>query len=82
MGTEFAENTTERTDKFGYHIACKKGLWEVCGPDKDVVRKEAEYYFWQYYNDGEYGMKCPHCKDGDVVNFKCDQCDFYYLPGE
>lgn len=35
---------------------CNKGLWGVSGhvEDESQVRREAEYYFIQYYEDGEY----------------------------
>jgi len=35
---------------------CRKGFWSVSGSqdDEDRVRKEAQYYFAQYWFDGEY----------------------------
>ena len=35
---------------------CKKGLWEATGSieNESQVRREAEHYFVQYFDDGEY----------------------------
>jgi len=54
--TDFEKCTTNRIDGWGYHIACKEGLWEVCGPDKNEVRREAKHYFAKYKADGEYSV--------------------------
>lgn len=37
-----------------YEYECPKGLWGVSGKHKPSVSTEAQHYFWQYMEDGEY----------------------------
>lgn len=50
----FEESTVFRRTKDGYSVKCRKGLWAVEGPDREIVGKEAWHYFVRYYVDGEY----------------------------
>lgn len=51
---EFKKYTKQTVDEYGYQIECIKGLWAVCGLNKDTVLREAYHYFRQYFTDGEY----------------------------
>ena len=44
-------------------VHCKLGLWSVCGGDVRVVTSEAQRYWSQYYNDGEYDELLSKTKD-------------------
>jgi hypothetical protein len=50
------EDNTIRGKRGGrFTIQCKKGLWGVEAPNEQEAEREAKYYFFQYYRDGEYG---------------------------
>ena len=54
----FNANTIHLEDYFNgeYSIKCKKGLWAVFAPTKEIAEREARHYFIQYYGDGEYSV--------------------------
>jgi hypothetical protein len=54
-GTLLARCSERKTMKDGsIEIHCKLGLWGVSGQDHRFVEREAEHYFAQYLEDGEY----------------------------
>lgn len=40
--------------KYGWEANCKKGLFGVTAPTKEIAENEAKHYFIQYWADGEY----------------------------
>lgn len=52
----FQKFTKHRQKERGYEISCTKGLFAVCAPTKEKAIREAKHYFWQYFEDGEYGV--------------------------
>lgn len=49
--SDFKKNTTTMAS---YTIECNKGLWSVEGPKYTDVLAEAQHYYRQYAEDGEY----------------------------
>jgi len=43
-------------------IQCKNGLWSVSGANRKDVEREAQRYWIQYYNDGEYAELLGNAK--------------------
>lgn len=55
MKTIFDALVQVRKDKFGsWHFDCPIGLWGVVENDKLKASSEAQVYFWQCMQDGEY----------------------------
>ena len=54
MDAVYRKWTVHRKTKYGYSIRCKKGLWRVTAPTKEISEREAKHYFALYFCDGEY----------------------------
>ncbi|CAH9015872.1 conserved hypothetical protein [Vibrio phage 381E49-1] len=55
MKTLFDTLVQVKKDKFGtWHFDCPIGLWGVSGNSKNQASSEAQAYFWQCLEDGEY----------------------------
>lgn len=55
MKTLFDTFVQVKKDKFGtWHFDCPIGLWGVASNSKNQASSEAQAYFWQYLEDGEY----------------------------
>lgn len=50
----FNNNTVTKKVNGDTEIRCKKGYWSVTGPDEDEVLRQARWYFYQYWLDGDY----------------------------
>lgn len=50
----FAKCTTSELKDGMFHIDCKLGLWSVSADTLDEAYREAQHYFNQYKQDGEY----------------------------
>ena len=50
----YLANTEARENDGRWTIRCMKGMWSVDAPTYSEAEKEAQHYFHQYYEDGEY----------------------------
>ena len=57
MDAAYRKWTVRGKTKHGYSIRCKKGLWAVAGPTKEIAERDAKHYFAQYFCDGEYASE-------------------------
>lgn len=54
VSDEFSKCVKIKHNKHGFEAECKLGLWSVTAQSIEDVISEAERYFIQYKEDGEY----------------------------